>query len=72
MQQSGLPVTSENMMRLSHAIEMAAGIHSFSEGSMKFFISQNLSVTPENISGSMYSVQGEQTETAVTEESTFA
>ncbi len=72
MQQSGLPVTSENMMRLSHAIEMAAGIHSFSEGSMKFFISQNLSVTPENISGSMYSVQREQTEAAVTEESTFA
>ena len=72
MQQSGLPVTSENMMRLSHAIEMAAGIHSFSEGSMKFFISQNLSVTPENISGSMYSVQGEQAEAAATEESTFA
>lgn len=72
MQQSGLPITSENVMRLSHAIEMAGEISSLSEGSMKFFISQNLSITPENIRGSMYSVQGEQAEAAAAEESTFA
>lgn len=58
MQNSGLPVTPENVMRLSHAIDMAAQIASFSEASMKFFIAQNLTLTPENICGSVYSVQG--------------
>lgn len=70
MQQSDLPITSENLMRLSHAIEMATEISSFSEVSMKFFISQEFEVTPENIRGSIYSVQGEETEG--TKESSFA
>lgn len=58
MQSSGLPVTPENVVRLSHAIEMTAEIGSFSEAAMKFFVDQNLTITPENIRGSRYSVQG--------------
>ena len=57
MQQSDLPVTPENVMRLSHAMEMMAEIGSFSEASMKFFIENKLTITPENIGGSQYSMQ---------------
>lgn len=52
---SGLPVTPENVVRLSHAIDMAAEIGSFSEASMKFFIGSEFEITPENISGSNFS-----------------
>lgn len=58
MQDSDLPVNPENVMRLSHAIDMAAEIDSFSEASMKFFIEHEYPITPENISGSNYSIQG--------------
>lgn len=58
MQDSDLPVNPENVMRLSHAIDMAAEIDSFSEASMKFFIENEYAITPENISGSNYSISG--------------
>lgn len=54
----GLPVTPENVMRLSHAIDMAAEIGSFSEASMKFFIGSDYDITPENISGSNFGATG--------------
>lgn len=57
MHDSGLPVTPENVMRLSHAIDMAAEIDSFSEASMKFFMEHEYSLTPENISASSFGVQ---------------
>ena len=68
MLDSDLPVTPENVTRLSHAIDMAAEIGSFSEASMKFFIdSEFAAITPENISGSSSCTQGmkipEKTET---------
>lgn len=55
---SGLPVTPENVVRLSHAIDMAVEIGSFSEASMKFFIGSEYDITPENISGSTFSAKG--------------
>lgn len=51
---SNLPVTPENVVRLSHAIDMASEIGSFSEASMKFFIDREFAVTPENISASNF------------------
>lgn len=57
MLESNLPVTPENVTRLSDAMDMAAEIRSFSEASMKFFIGSEYNMTPENISGSNYSVQ---------------
>ena len=62
LQQSNLPVTPENVARLSHAAGMAAigadgdsaAPETFSQAAMKFFIGNELSVTPENISGSIY------------------
>lgn len=52
--QSELPLLPENVMRLSHAIEMTSAIRSFSQASMKFFIGKELSITPENIHNSQY------------------
>ena len=57
---SSLPVTPENVARLSHAVDMAAEIGSFTEASMKFFIDSELTITPENISSSC--TQGAQTQ----------
>ena len=71
MQQSNLPVTSENVMRLSHAIQMTSEISSFTEASMKFFIDQDLTITPENIQGSVYSSQGAEGEIADPDKSDF-
>ena len=71
MQQSNLPITSENVMRLSYAIEMTAEIGSFSEAAMKFFIDRELTVTPENIRGSQYSVQGTEKGESTAQESNF-
>lgn len=72
MQESNLPITSENVMRLSHAIEMTAEIGSFSEAAMKFFIAQELTITPENIRGSQYSVQRTEVSENRTQESDFS
>lgn len=72
MQQSELPITPENVMRLSHAIEMTAEISSFSEASMKFFIAQELTITPENIRGSQYSAGPAETVENNSQESDFA
>ena len=58
MVRSDLPVTPENVARLSHAIDMAAEIGSFSEASMKFFIDSEYHITPENISGSSNYTKG--------------
>lgn len=55
---SSLPVTPENVVRLSHAIDMASEIGSFSEASMKFFIGSEFAVTPENISASHFGAAG--------------
>lgn len=55
---SNLPVTPENVVRLSHAIDMASEIGSFSEASMKFFIGSEFAVTPEHISGSHFGAAG--------------
>lgn len=71
MQQSGLPITPENVMRISHAIDMTAEIGSLSEASMKFFVDQNLPLTPENISGSLYSSQTSAWEKKNTDENAF-
>ncbi len=62
MNHSNLPITPENVTRLSHAMDMAAEIGSFSEASMKFFLASESVITPENISGSNYSVQSAVTE----------
>lgn len=72
MQDSGLPATPENVMRLSHAIDMAAEIDSFSEASMKFFIGNEYSLTPENISASVYGAQGSETGQNETAEQDFS
>lgn len=53
MQQSGLPATTENAIRLSHAMKMTAEIGSFSSAAMKFFVAQNFSITPEHIQASV-------------------
>lgn len=58
MLDSDLPVTPENVARLSHAMDMVAEIGSFSEASMKFFIGSEFTITPENISGSSSCTQG--------------
>lgn len=68
LEQSNLPVTPENVARLSHAADMAAAVgiagvsapaDAFSQASMKFFIGNNLRITPENISGSIYGARSE-------------
>lgn len=65
MKQSDLPMTPDNAMRLSRAMEMVAEIGSFTEASMKFFVANELTITPENISGSQYSMQGKLEEESV-------
>ncbi len=52
MLDSDLPVTPENVTRLSRAINMASGIDAFSDASMKFFIGSEFTITPENINRS--------------------
>lgn len=54
MQQGAIPVNAENTARLSTAINMTMALENFSQASMKFFIGNEMSVTPENINSSYY------------------
>lgn len=57
--ESNLPETPENIARFTSAVSMTAQLSAFSSAAMKFFIDNQLSVTPENISGSVASARGE-------------
>lgn len=54
LQESNLPVTPETIARLTHAVDLAAERENLTQASMKFFIGSGLTITPENISGSVY------------------
>lgn len=54
LQESGLPLTSDHVMRLTHAVSLTAQRYQLSPASMEFFVRGQLSITPENISGSVY------------------
>lgn len=52
---SDLPLTEENVAKLSHAFNMASEIRSFSDAAMKFFIdNENTVLSPENIHASVH------------------
>ena len=57
-----LPVTEENVAKLSHAVDMASEIRSFSDAAMKFFIdNENTILTPESINAGVHgAVEGEE------------
>ena len=59
---SDLPVTEENVAKLSHAVDMASEIRSFSDAAMKFFIdNENTILTPESINAGVHgAVEGEE------------
>lgn len=57
--QEKLPITPENVARLSNATSMLAALDTFSQASMKFFIDNEMKITPENISASNYGAGGE-------------
>lgn len=52
--QEKLPVSPENVARLSNAVSMLAGLDTFSQASMKFFIGNELRITPEGIHAGSY------------------
>lgn len=52
---SNLPATEENVEKVAHAADMAMQNQNFTDNAMKFFVGNALAVTPENISGSVYS-----------------
>lgn len=54
LRESGLPLTSDHVERLTHAVSLTAQRHQFSPASMEFFVRGQLDITPENISGSVY------------------
>lgn len=54
LQESGLPLTSDHVMRLSHAVSLTAQRYQLSPASMEFFVRGQMSITPENISASVY------------------
>ena len=58
---SDLPVT-ENVAKLSHAVDMASEIRSFSDAAMKFFIdNENTILTPESVNAGVHgAVEGEE------------
>ena len=59
---SDLPVTEENVAKLSHAVDMASEIRSFSDAAMKFFIdNENTILTPESVNAGVHgAVEGEE------------
>ena len=59
---SDLPVTEENVAKLSHAVNMASEIRSFSDAAMKFFIdNENTILTPESVNAGVHgAVEGEE------------
>lgn len=58
--QDKVPVTPENVSRLSNAVDLTAGLADFSDASMKFFIGSGTGViTPEHINGSVMAAGGE-------------
>ena len=55
---SDLPVTEENVAKLSHAVDMASEIRSFSDAAMKFFIdNENTILTPESVNAGVHGVK---------------
>lgn len=52
--QEKLPGSPENVARLFNAVSMLAGLETFSQASMKFFIGNELRLTPEGISAGSY------------------
>ena len=69
---SDLPVTEENVAKLSHAVDMASEIRSFSDAAMKFFIdNENTILTPESVNAGVHgAVEGE--ENPLSEENDFS
>lgn len=59
--QEKLPVIPENVARLSNVVSMLAGLDTFSQASMKFFIGNELKLTPEGIYAGSYGARGEMT-----------
>lgn len=54
LQESGLPLSSDNIARLTHAVSLTAQRFQLTPASMEFFVRSQFQVTPENISGSVY------------------
>jgi hypothetical protein len=71
LEESDLPVTSESVARLVHAVDLAAERQQLSQDSVKFFIGNQQNITPENISGSVYGGAGN-SGTETEEDSSFS
>ncbi len=67
---SNIPVTEENVDKVAHAADMAMQSQSFTSTTMKFFIGNELPVTPESISGSVYGAGAQPQDAAAEQEKT--
>lgn len=54
LENSDLPVTEETAARIAYAVELTAERQNISQAAMKYFIGNELAVTPENIGNSIY------------------
>lgn len=59
MNQSDVPVTTENARNVTNAVEKAGSIQKFSEGSMKYMVENDLDPTIENIYLASFSAAGD-------------
>ncbi len=71
LEQSPLLVNTENVMRLSHAVQLTQERQNISPASVKFFIGNGFAITPENISNSVHGGKTEMVVEELAEESQF-